>query len=57
MLKPGVSGNQALANLSAEFPRVDPQQLQREGADTLERLRAADVLLGTRVGKMGSEYI
>ena len=45
----GGSGNEALASLAAEFPRVDPGRLQREGAETLGRLRDAEVLLGVRV--------
>ncbi len=48
LLEPGVSGNDALAALAAEFPHIDRQRLRREGADTLERLRDAEVLLGVR---------
>ena len=49
ILAPGISGNEALASLSAEFPRIDPGRLQREGAETLGRLCDAEVLLGVRV--------
>ena len=49
ILEPGVSGNEALASLSAEFPGIDAGKLRREGGEALERLRAAEVLLGIRV--------
>ena len=48
VLAPEISGNEALASLAAEFPRIDGERLLREGAETLERLRDADVLLGIR---------
>ena len=48
ILQPGVCGNEALITLSAEYPQIDPGRLRKEGAATLERLRAAEVLLGTR---------
>ena len=48
ILQAGITGNGALASLSAEFPRIDPERLRREGAESLERLRNAEVLLGIR---------
>ncbi len=44
-----MTGNDALAALSAEFPHIDGQRLRREGARTLRRLRTAEVLLGVRL--------
>ena len=55
VLAPEISGNEALASLSAEFPRIDGERLLREGAETLERLRDADVLLGIRASPAGLE--
>ena len=48
ILKSRDSGEQALVALSSEYPDIDPKRLRREGADTLERLRDAQVLLGVR---------
>ena len=48
-LASGISGNEALASLSAEFPQIEFGRLQREGAETLGRLCDAEVLLGVRV--------
>ena len=48
LLEPGISGDEALVSVSAEFPRIDAGRLRREGAETLERLRDAEVLLGVR---------
>ena len=43
-----VTGNEALAALSAELPHIDRERLHRQGAATLTRLRKADVLLGVQ---------
>lgn len=48
VLGAGSSGNEALVSLAAEFPRIDGERLRREGAETLERLREAEILLGVR---------
>ena len=48
ILAPEITGNEALATLSAENPGIDKGRLHREGAPTLERLRDAEVLLGVR---------
>ncbi len=51
------TGGQALAVLAAEFPRIDKQRLHREGAQILERLRKADVLLGVRINPASASSI
>ena len=48
ILAAAVSGGDALASLAAENPAIEPGRLRREGAQSLERLRDAEVLLGVR---------
>ena len=43
-----VSGAAALEQVAARIPEHDPEQLRAAGLETLERLRKAEILLGTR---------
>jgi len=47
-LEAGGTGREALDRLAARAPGLDADTMQQEGLATLERLRNAEVLLGTR---------